>query len=70
MSKTPTNTDFDEIARLHQANYAIFQAQSDAELKQAIQNALKSHLFIALYYIVTESGLELAFSHDSKSPLV
>ncbi|GAB4479600.1 MAG: hypothetical protein OHK0031_00060 [Anaerolineales bacterium] len=70
MSHPISSTDFEEIARLHQANYAIFRARSEDELRQAITQALHSRHFLSLYYNVTDNGLELILAHDPRAQKV
>lgn len=48
-----------EIARQHQANYALFHAQSEEELHQALRLALQSSLYLTYYYTAGENSLEL-----------
>lgn len=70
MSHPTPPADFEEISRLHQANYAIFRARSEDELRQAILQALTSRFFVTLYYTATDSGLELILAHDPRSQKV
>lgn len=55
---------FQEITRQHQANYALFQAQTEEELQKALRQTLQSRLYPTYYYTINESGLRL-FSRNA-----
>jgi GAF domain-containing protein len=60
MSKNPViQVDSNELIKIHQANYAVFQAQTEEEINWAIQNALQSCQYVTAYYAVNDSGMEL-----------
>jgi GAF domain-containing protein len=64
MSKTTVNqVDSIEIIKIHQANYAVFQAQTEKEIYQAIQNVMQSCQYITAYYAVSDNGLERIFTY-------
>jgi GAF domain-containing protein len=56
--KKAKQVDLNELIRVHQTNYAVFQARTEEEINQAIQKALQACNYLAAYYIVNESGLE------------
>lgn len=62
ISSTPV--DFNKLIRLHQANYAVFQARTEKEIEKAIYAALVSCEYISLYYSVNENGLKGVFAYD------
>ena len=55
------------LNKMHQANYAVFQAKSEAELLQAIQNALTNCPFVSAYCIINEDKLDCKFSFNPQS---
>jgi uncharacterized protein YqhQ len=61
--KTVSQVDSNELIKIHQANYAVFQAQTEKEINQAIQNALQSCQYVTAYYAVNDSGLERVFTY-------
>jgi GAF domain-containing protein len=69
--KTVTQVDFNELIKIHQTNYAVFQAQTEKGINQAIQNALQSSQYVTAYYAVNDSGLERVFTYkpSTKKPI-
>jgi GAF domain-containing protein len=64
MSKNTANqVNSNELIKIHQANYAVFQAQTEKEINQAIQNALQNCQYVTAYYAVNDSGLERIFTY-------
>jgi len=64
MSKKTVNpADSSELIKIHQANYAVFQAQTEEEINRAIQNALQICKYVTAYYSVNDSGLERGFTN-------
>jgi GAF domain-containing protein len=61
--KTVKLADLNTQIKVHQANYAIFQARTEKELNQAIQNALQSCQYVTAYYMVNATGLERLFTY-------
>lgn len=61
---TPTSVDFSKLIKLHQANYAVFQARTEKEIEKAIYGALATCQYISLYYSVNENGLRGIFAYD------
>jgi hypothetical protein len=65
MSDTqPTPVDLGQLIKLHQANYAVFQARTEREIQKAIYTVLKVCQYVSLYYLVSEKGLKGAFAYD------
>ncbi len=62
---TPTPVDLSQLIKLHQANYAVFQARTEKEIQKAVYTALMSCQYISLYYSVNEIGLKGIFAYDS-----
>ena len=50
--------DFQKLNKMHQANYAVFQANSDEEVNQAIQNSFINFPFLTAYYTINHNKLE------------
>ncbi len=68
MSQTVPLKDESQITiKLHEKNYELFKARTERDINTAIQNSLKILPYISAYYIVTEAGLELVFSHDPQA---
>jgi GAF domain-containing protein len=69
--KIATQVDSNELIKIHQANYAVFQAQSEEEINRAIQNALQNCQYVTAYYVVNDSGLERVFTNkpSTKKPI-
>lgn len=68
MSQTaPISTTPEITIKLHEKNYELFRARSEREIHAVIQNSLKILPYPSAYYSVTETGLELVFSHDPRS---
>lgn len=66
MSEKPANqVGPGELIKIHQANYAVYQAKTEKEVYQAIQNVLRACPFITVYYAVNENGLEKRSSHNA-----
>ena len=61
--KTVSQVDSNELIKIHQANYAVFRAQTEKEINKAIQNALQSCPYVTAYYTVNDSGLERVFTY-------
>jgi GAF domain-containing protein len=61
--KTVSPADSSELIKIHQANYAVFQAQTEEEINRAIQNALQICHYVTAYYSVNDSGLERIFTN-------
>jgi len=62
--KTPSQVDLRQLIRVHQANYAVFQAKTEKEINQAILKVFQTCPYANLYYVVNEVGLECAISHN------
>lgn len=60
--KIVSQVDSNELIKIHQANYAVFQAQTEKEINQAIQNALQSCQYVTAYYMVNDSGMARIFT--------
>ena len=68
MSQTVPLKDESQITiKLHEKNYELFKARTERDINTAIQNSLKILPYLSAYYIVTEAGLELVFSHDPQA---
>ncbi len=52
-----------ELIKIHQANYAVFKAQTEDEINRAIQNVLRSCQYVTAYYAVADNGLEKVFTN-------
>lgn len=61
---TPSTVDPAKIIKLHQANYALFQARTEKEIERAIYNSLTACQYMSLYYSVNENGLKGIFAYD------
>lgn len=61
---SPNPVDFQQLLRMHQANYAVFQARTEEEIQQAILKAFQICPYASLYYVVTETGLERVLTYD------
>ncbi len=61
---TPTPVDFNQLIKLHRANYAVIQARTEKEVEKAIYNALTTCPYISLYYSANEDGLKGIFAYD------
>ena len=57
--------DYSQVIKLHQANYAVFQAQTEKEIQNAVFSALRICQYITLYYSVSENSLKGMFGYDS-----
>src|SRR5690348_8025687 len=62
--KMPTPVDFSQLIQAHQANYTVFQAQTEKEVHEAIHAALRACHYVSLYYSVNENGLERTLAYD------
>jgi len=62
--KTVKPADPNTLIKVHQANYGVFQARTEKEVNQAIQNALQSCQYVTAYYLVNASGLEKLFTYN------
>jgi transcriptional regulator with GAF, ATPase, and Fis domain len=56
--------DPNTIIKLHQANYAVFQARTEKEIDKAIYQSLTACKYLSLYYSVNENGLRGIFAYD------
>ncbi len=65
--KTSSQVDLRQQIRVHQANYAVFQAKTEPEINQAILKVFQTCQYASLYYIVNEAGLKCAITHNSKT---
>ncbi len=63
--KTPSQVDHRQLLRIHQANYAVFQAKTEKEINQAILKVFQACPYANLFYVVNEVGLECAITHNS-----
>ena len=61
---TPTSVDFNQLIKLHQANYAVLHARTEKEIQKAIYTVLMTCQYISLYYSVNENGLRGIFAYD------
>jgi GAF domain-containing protein len=61
--KTVNQVDTNELLKIHQANYAVFQAQTEEEINRAIQNVLQCCKYVTAYYAVSDSGVERVFTN-------
>jgi GAF domain-containing protein len=61
---TPAPVDLNQLIKIHQANYAVFQARTEKEVYPAIQKALQTCPYINAYYAVQDNGLERKSSFD------
>lgn len=61
---TPTPVDFNQLIKLHQANYAVFRARTEKEVEKIVYNVLTTCQYISLYYAVTDNGLRGIFAYD------
>ncbi len=61
--KTASQVDFQQLIRVHQANYAVFQAKTEKEINQAILKAFQAGQYVNLYYFVNETGLESVLTY-------
>ncbi len=61
---SPHPVDFQQLLRMHQANYAVFQAKTEEEIQQAVLKAFQICPYASLYYVVTETGLERVLTYD------
>lgn len=61
---SPHPVDFQQLLRMHQANYAVFQAKTEEEIQQAILKAFQICPYAGLYYVVTETGLGRILTYD------
>ncbi|HET8708437.1 MAG TPA: GAF domain-containing protein, partial [Pseudomonadales bacterium] len=52
-------TEIQDVLKMHQANYGIFQARTERDVMKAIEDALRASPFACVYYNVTDVGLEL-----------
>ena len=59
-----TPVDLSQLIRSHQANYAVFQARTEKEIRETIYRALKSCPYVSLYYTVNENGLSGVVAYD------
>ncbi len=62
--KTPPQAALQQLLRVHQANYAVFQAKTEKEINQAILKVFQTCQYANLYYVVNEAGLECALTHN------
>ncbi len=62
--KLSSQVDLRQLLRIHQANYAVFQAKTEREINQAILKVFQACPYASLYYVVSESGLESAITHN------
>jgi GAF domain-containing protein len=62
--KTAIQVDLQQMLRVHQANYAVFQAKTEKEISQAILKVFQACPYANLYYVVNEIGLECAITHN------
>jgi len=62
--KIVKQVDLNRLIKVHQANYAIFQARTEKELNQAIQDSLQSCQYVTADYMVNASGLEKLFTYN------
>lgn len=51
--------------RVHQANYAVFQAKTEQEIEQAILGACQAGQYSSALYMVNETGLEKRFAFEA-----
>jgi hypothetical protein len=71
MSETiPTRVDANHLIKVHQANYAVFQARTEKEVLQAIQKVLQASHYVNFYYTVNDQGLEQTLSYNSATKKV
>ena len=56
--------DYNQVIKLHQANYAVFQARTEKEIQNAVFSALRICQYITLYYVVNENVLKGMFGYD------
>lgn len=63
--KTAHQVDFQQLLRVHQANYSVFQAKSEDEIHQAILKVFQACPYAGLYYLVTDVGLERVITYDA-----
>ncbi len=59
--------DIAELVKLHQANYAIFHAETEKDVDLAIQNALRTCHFYTAHYSVKDNGLEWVLVHNPEA---
>lgn len=62
--KNSSQADLRQLLRIHQANYAVFQAKTEKEINQAIQKVFQACPFANLYYVVNDIGLECAITYN------
>jgi GAF domain-containing protein len=62
--KMSTPVDLSQLIQAHQANYGVFQARTEKEIREAIYKALKACQYISLYYSVNEKGLRGMLAYD------
>lgn len=62
--KKQSQADLQQLLRIHQANYAVFQAKTEQEINQAILKVFQTCQYANLYYVVNEVGLECAITHN------
>lgn len=60
----PTPVDLSQLLEAHQANYVVFQARTEKDVREAIHKALKAGHYASLYYSVGENGLERELAYD------
>ncbi len=65
---TSTRAEANQLLKVHQANYAVFQARTEKEVLQAIQKSLQACQYASFYYSVNDQGLEqtLAYNPSTK----
>ncbi|MCS6993379.1 MAG: GAF domain-containing protein [Anaerolineales bacterium] len=68
MNDTSTHSvDYRDLLRMHEANYAVFQAKTEKEIEQAILKAFQICPYAGLYYVVNEVGLERVLTYNPAS---
>lgn len=62
--KAASQSDLHDLLRVHQANYAVFQAKTEKEIEQAILKVFQACRHANLYYAVNEAGLECVLTYN------
>jgi len=53
----PTSVDLNQLIQAHKANYEVFRARTEKEIREAIYKALQASPYVSLYYAVSKNGL-------------
>ena len=68
--KTIKHLGFKDIIKVHQANYAVYQATTETAIFHAVQNSLQCYPYYSLYFALNRDELECKFGYNPLKKII